>query len=104
MDAVGADALLHRAEQDHLQVAAMDRQLRCVIAGETPARLAEGELAVAIVEAHLLRLDGDRLQRRLQAEVAAFLHRMRQQRSEERRVGKECVSTGRSRGSPYQSK
>src|SRR3546814_7319102 len=55
MDAVGADALLHRAEQDHLQVAAMDRQLRCVIAGETPARLAEGELAMPVVEAHLLR-------------------------------------------------
>src|SRR3546814_11114983 len=102
----------------------MDRQLRCVIAGETPARLAEGELAVAIVEAHLLRLDGDRLQRRLQAEVAEFLHRMRQQvdadaerpdfrhrldhpagdaRAEEGSVGKEWVSTCRSRWSTYDS-
>src|SRR3546814_19306112 len=33
---------------------------------------------------------------RAKAEAAA-----RQTRSEERRVGKECVSTGRSRGSPY---
>src|SRR3546814_14996365 len=33
-----------------------------------------------------------------------FTHRLRQQRSEERRVGKECVSTCRSRWSPYHDK
>src|SRR3546814_16180739 len=34
-------------------------------------------------------------------ESAASLYQLRPHRSEERRVGKECVSTSRSRGSPY---
>src|SRR3546814_17186499 len=41
-------------------------------------------------------------------DVVALVHRqvlaLRDHRSEERRVGKECVSTCRSRGSPYHKK
>src|SRR3546814_13439853 len=33
--------------------------------------------------------------------AARALHQWQRERSEERRVGKECVSTCRSRGSPY---
>src|SRR3546814_11361409 len=44
---------------------------------------------------------GDRRQRRACVVVAVD---MRGERSEERRVGKECVSTCRSRWSPYHSK
>src|SRR3546814_15496579 len=36
--------------------------------------------------------------------IAFFVFRQVQKRSEERRVGKECVSTCRSRWSPYHSK
>src|SRR3546814_13267050 len=36
--------------------------------------------------------------------IGAFLMLISPQRSEERRVGKECVSTCRSRGSPYHKK
>src|SRR3546814_11124315 len=37
---------------------------------------------------------------RTSTEIASWIH-MDDDRSEERRVGKGCVSTGRSRGSPY---
>src|SRR3546814_17565876 len=36
--------------------------------------------------------------------VSSVSSRLAYERSEERRVGKECVSTGRSRWSPYHSK
>src|SRR3546814_13492855 len=36
--------------------------------------------------------------------LKAMRQAQKEGRSEERRVGKECVSTGRSRGSPYHSK
>src|SRR3546814_13056000 len=57
--------------------------------------------------------DGERVRRRIPVEVRRLqlrevdlvTHRTRHdERSEERRVGKECVSTCRYRGSPYLSK
>src|SRR3546814_1227014 len=47
---------------------------------------------------------GDGLFRRAEAghnQIAALIDSLRNNRSEERRVGKECVSTCRSRWSPY---
>src|SRR3546814_3120488 len=39
--------------------------------------------------------------RELETQIASWLNRYDSERSEERRVGKECVSTCRSRWSPY---
>src|SRR4051812_6527966 len=50
VQAVRADALLERLEQDHLQVAAMDRKLRPFVAGAPPKRLAVDQLAEAVEE------------------------------------------------------
>src|SRR3546814_11746366 len=52
--------------------------------------------------AHLRQLLCDRLARLLRQRRALVQHRV--DRSEERRVGKECVSTCRSRWSPYNQK
>src|SRR3546814_5271401 len=62
---------------------------------EAPLRI-KRDLAPVELEAH-----GPRRHR---AEDPAALGQLAAQRSEERRVGKECVSTCRSRWSPYQSK
>src|SRR3546814_18094092 len=58
----------------------------CWIAIAPSAVIAEGLLSCTLLLAHLLQLLGGC--------ITAI-------RSEERRVGKECVSTCRSRGSPY---
>src|SRR5262245_9579663 len=50
-DFVRAGTLEERIEENHLQVAAMDRELRHVIAGETTGRLTINELAEAVIEA-----------------------------------------------------
>src|SRR3546814_18820012 len=54
-------------------------------------------------ELQVARLAGDYAKREVQALRAQLQHMQEelQQRSEERRVGKECVSTCRSRWSPY---
>src|SRR3546814_12742225 len=60
--------------------------------------------AIATVDQQFARLalcDRSRFLCRL---ALRLMHRGRAARSEERRVGKECVRTGNSRWSPYQSK
>src|SRR3984893_6088954 len=76
---VAAQARSHRVEHHLVQVGAMDRKLRPVVAGEAAARLLVDELAVAAVEDKLARLDGMRGQRALQAELAQLAHGMRQE-------------------------
>src|SRR3546814_17173242 len=62
-------------------------------AGAAPVRqMAQGASACLGARARFLRLHGNALYCRFDA---------RTQRSEERRVGKECVNTCRSRWSPY---
>src|SRR4029079_18581895 len=68
VQALGADARLHRVHQHNLQVAAMDGELRPLIAGELAERLAIDELAEAMEEGRILRLDGNLRQRRNEAE------------------------------------
>src|SRR3546814_11130941 len=67
----------------------------------------------AVLAEFLRERIGQRTQRRLAQRQGRVLHRRlvceaaageQDRRSEERRVGKECVSTCRSRGSPYNSK
>src|SRR5512143_3741934 len=65
---VRARTLQERIEQDHLQVATVDRELRHVVAGKTTSRLAVNELAEAIVEAILACGDGDLGKRILEPE------------------------------------
>ena len=54
-DAVGAEALPHRGEQHRLQVGAVDRELRRVVAGPASGGLAVDELAEAVEERRLAR-------------------------------------------------
>src|SRR3546814_12802343 len=60
-----------------------------------------GQRAQDIVEMRAADGAGERVAHRLAASAAILPHHAR--RSEERRVGKECVSTWRSRWSPYSS-
>ncbi len=76
---VAAEALPHRVEHHPVQVGAMDRKLRPVVAGEAAARLLVDELAVTAVEGELARLDGLCGERVLQAEFGELAHGMRQQ-------------------------
>src|SRR3546814_12431755 len=55
---------------------------------------------VAVDEA-LLEVSTDKVDTEIPSPVAGILLEINAQRSEERRVGKECVSTCRSRWSPY---
>ena len=75
---VGAGARDESVEQHHLQIAAMDGELRHVVAGKAPGRLAVDVLAEAIVETIFARGDRDLGQRLLQAERAQFARGMRQ--------------------------
>src|SRR5512140_1128888 len=63
-----AQTIAHGAQQYVVQVGAMDRKLRPVVAGVTAARLLVDELAVPAVEGEFARLDAARGQRVLQAE------------------------------------
>ncbi len=65
---VRTGALNERIEQDHLQVAAMDRELRHVVTGKLSGRLAVDVLAEAVVEAIFARRDGDLCERILEPE------------------------------------
>ena len=76
---VAAQPLQRGVEQHLVQVGAMDRELRPVVAGIAAARLLVDELAVAAVEGELARLDGRRRQRVLQAKLAELAHAMRQE-------------------------
>src|SRR3546814_11248289 len=73
--------------------------------GALGAQLLEQRFAVAFEAAVLGRLDAGLLRglgdERVEFALRAEAQRHRVLRSEERRVGKECVSTCRSRWSPY---
>jgi hypothetical protein len=77
-DAIGADPSAHGFEQDRLQVGAVDRQLRRVVAGPAPGRLAVDVLAEAVEERRLARDDGDALELGEDAERLERRARMRQ--------------------------
>src|SRR3546814_17554157 len=71
-------------------------QVECLLA--VPHR-AIGAIAEAIIERSVTRRR--REVERCKAQAAGCPHTLLADRSEERRVGKECVSTCRSRWSPY---
>ena len=75
---VGAEPLLHRGQQHALQVAAMDRKLRCFVAGPAPGRLGVDELAEAVEEGGLAGRHGEALERLEDAQRAQLGARMRQ--------------------------
>ena len=77
-DAIGADPLAHGVEQDRLQVGAVDRQLRRVVAGPASGRLAVDVLAEAVEERRLARDDGDALELGEDAERLQRRARVRQ--------------------------
>lgn len=79
LDRVLAKPLLHGGEEHVVQIGAMDRELRPVVAGEAAARLLVDELAMTAVEGELARLDGARGQRILQAKFGQLAHGVRQQ-------------------------
>ena len=62
-------------EQDHLQLAAMDRELRPRQAGVAAARIGPDRLAVPVGVAQLAGLDAGRGQRRLEPEAGQDAHR-----------------------------
>ena len=76
---VAAGARDERIEQHHLQVAAMDRELRMIVAGRAAERLLIDQLAEAIEEGRVRGRDRDLRQRRLEAERGKLLGGMRQQ-------------------------
>src|SRR3546814_12712317 len=88
--------LEHRPESFDTRAPPRDRFIDTNLDRDMPARIAGCDEAAA------LEVGGGDAQRR--PAHTAPVARHRQQRSEERRVGKECVSTGRSRWSPYHSK
>jgi len=79
VNALRADPRLHRVEQERLQVAAMDRELRPRVAGLAPQRFLIYELAEPVEEHALGGLDRDARERRLEAELAEDLGSVRQQ-------------------------
>src|SRR5260221_10623270 len=76
---IGAKPLLDGVEQDLVQIGAMDRKLRPVVAGEAPARLLEDELAVAAVESEFAGLDAMCCELLREAQLAELAHGMRQE-------------------------
>src|SRR6185503_1749331 len=68
VDPVGAEPAFGAVEQDHLQFAAMNRELRPRQAGMAAARIGPDGLAMAIGVAQLARLDAGRGQCRLEPE------------------------------------
>ena len=76
---VGADPLLHRGQQDHLQIATVDRVLRPGISGGEPAWLGPDQLAELVVIAEFRGLDRRRSQCVAEAELDQFAHRIRLQ-------------------------
>ena len=75
----GAETFLDGGEQDHLQVAAVNRILRPCISGGEPPRLGPDQLAVLVVIAELCGLDRRRRQCVAQPELDQLTHRIRLQ-------------------------
>ena len=97
-DAVLADALLHGLVQHAVQRAAVDADLRILVAGALAARLLVDELAEAVEEAALGVLDAGREQLVAQAERGEFAHAVRQQRdadAELLQLGRRLVDAAR---------
>ena len=78
-DPAGAGAGAKRVQQDHLQIAAMDRELRMVVARRAPQRLLIDQLAEAVEERGVRGLDRGQLQRVFEAERGKLLDGMRKQ-------------------------
>jgi hypothetical protein len=74
--AVLAESLPHGREEDILQVTAMDRELRPLIAREASQGLAMDELTEAIEEDRFARLDGHAGERLAQPEREELARRM----------------------------
>src|SRR5204862_6491107 len=66
-------------EQDHLQIAAMDRELRMLVAGGAAERLLVDQLAKTVEEGGVRRCDRGPGQIRLEPERGELLRCMRQQ-------------------------
>src|SRR3546814_645325 len=79
VDSVGADALAHRLQQQHLQLAAVDRELWPAVAGGLAARFRPDELAALGVVGELGRAHAEAVELPQQAELVELAHRMRQQ-------------------------
>ena len=75
-NAVLSQSLPHGVDQYLMQVAAMDRQLRPVIAGGTAAWLLADELTEAVVVGHLLGGDCHILQQLAETEFGQLAHGM----------------------------
>ena len=76
--AVGAGALNKGVKQHHLQVAAMDGELRPVVAAVAAGRVRIDELPEAVVVGDLAGGDADVGQRLLEPELGQFLGGVRQ--------------------------
>jgi len=63
----GTKPVDHRGQQDTLQVAAVDRELRMLVAGEPAGRLGVDELAEMVEEGRFAGGDADRGQLRFEA-------------------------------------
>ena len=72
-----SDPLAHRVQQNLVQFGAMDRQVRPLMSGRHPPRLAIDKLAVLGEERVVLRMAAARNQRVLQPERAEFLDGVR---------------------------
>src|SRR6185312_197401 len=79
-DRVGAQPFARRRIEVQMQPAAMDADLRIVVAGKLPARLLVDELTEAVEEAAFPVLDPGGEQFAGDTERGEFAHRMRQQR------------------------
>ena len=78
VDGLGPQALLDRAMDHALQAAAMHRELRHVVAGIEPARLAPDFLAVAIEIIQHVGANGGGVEPVQQSQARQFADRMRQ--------------------------
>src|SRR5258708_37268833 len=79
IEPVGPCTGAKRIEQDHLQIAAMNRELRMVVAGRAPQRLLIDQLAEAIEEGRIAGFACDFRQRRFKTAACKFYGGMRQQ-------------------------
>lgn len=75
-DGVGTEALTHRGEQQHLQSATMNRQLRVGVSGGQSARFGEQQCAVGGVEADRRRRHGRVADGVTESQVVEFAHGM----------------------------
>jgi len=79
MEPVAPDAGNERTEQDHLQIAAMDRELRMIVARRASQRLLINQLAKSVEKGRVFGRDCSLRQHLLQSKRSELLGRMRQQ-------------------------